>query len=93
MGLSRDPQLPGSLGTVRFVPGARAAGIAGPWVQGPMTSGGWVSTVSEGSVEEEKGLQTVFSTVLKWDDETPTRIPYLGLALGFGSMAFVLLLM
>lgn len=44
-------------------------------------------------MEEEKGLQTVFSTVLKWHDETPTRIPYLGLALGFGSMAFLLLLM
>ncbi|XP_058674012.1 sperm acrosome membrane-associated protein 6 [Ammospiza caudacuta] len=48
--------------------------------------------VSEGSVEEEKGLQTLFSTVLKSDDKTPTHIPYLGLALGFGSMALVLLL-
>ncbi|XP_064250625.1 sperm acrosome membrane-associated protein 6 isoform X2 [Passer domesticus] len=48
--------------------------------------------VSEGSVEEEKGLQAVFTSVLQWDDETPTHIPTMGLALGFGSMAFVLLL-
>ncbi|XP_041280956.1 sperm acrosome membrane-associated protein 6 [Onychostruthus taczanowskii] len=48
--------------------------------------------VSEGSVEEEKGLQAVFTNVLHWDDETPTHIPTMGLALGFGSMVFVLLL-
>ncbi|XP_068889290.1 sperm acrosome membrane-associated protein 6 [Aphelocoma coerulescens] len=50
--------------------------------------------VSEGSVEEEKGLQAVFSTVLHWlDDETPLpHIPTMGLALAVSSMAFVLLL-
>ncbi|XP_057231500.1 sperm acrosome membrane-associated protein 6 [Malurus melanocephalus] len=50
--------------------------------------------VSEGSVEEEKGLQTVFSTVLHWLDNEPPlpQVPTTGLALAFGSMAFVLLL-
>ncbi|XP_059722358.1 sperm acrosome membrane-associated protein 6 [Haemorhous mexicanus] len=36
--------------------------------------------VSEGSMEEEKGLQTVFTSVLHWNDETYTPIPALGLA-------------
>lgn len=50
--------------------------------------------MSEGSVEEEKGLQAMFSTVLHWlDDKTPLpHIPPMGLALAVGSMAFVLLL-
>lgn len=46
-------------------------------------------------MEEEKGLQAAFSTVLHWiDDKTPLpHIPTMGLALAVGSMAFVLLLM
>nr|XP_030143956.3 sperm acrosome membrane-associated protein 6 isoform X1 [Taeniopygia guttata] len=50
--------------------------------------------VSEGSVEEEKELQAAFSAVLHWDDKTPLpHVPTMGLAVGLGSMAFILLLM
>lgn len=61
---------------------------------GPHALRVWVPTVSEGSVEEEKGLQAVFGTVLHWvDDKTPVpHTPVMGLALGVGSMVFVLLL-
>lgn len=45
-------------------------------------------------MEEEKGLQAVFSTVLRSvDDKNPvSHTPVLGLALAVGSMALVLLL-
>lgn len=45
-------------------------------------------------MEEEKELQAAFSAVLRWDDKTPLpHIPTMGLAVGLGSMAFILLLM
>lgn len=51
--------------------------------------------MSEGSVEEEKQLQGVFSTVLQsLDAENPQpSVPTLGLALAAGSTAFILLLL
>ncbi|XP_030916223.1 sperm acrosome membrane-associated protein 6 [Geospiza fortis] len=86
-----NPEKPFSLTIEEPAPGTVACRLGEPTK--PIIRKFFYLNVSEGSVEEEKGLQTLFSTVLNWDDETPTHIPYLGLALGFGSMAFILLLM
>lgn len=85
--------------TGRSVAGARAAGIAaaipGSLGAEPHDLRGLVPTVSEGSVEEEKQLQGVFTTVLQsLDAENPQpSVPTLGLALAAGSTAFILLLL
>ncbi|XP_066058318.1 sperm acrosome membrane-associated protein 6 [Chamaea fasciata] len=87
-----DPEKPFSLTIEEPAPGTVACRVGEP--SKPIIRKFFYLNVSEGSVEEEKGLQAVFGTVLHWvDDKTPLpHIPAMGLALAVGSMVFVLLL-
>ncbi|XP_066189797.1 sperm acrosome membrane-associated protein 6 [Sylvia atricapilla] len=88
-----DPEKPFSLTIEEPAPGTVACRLGEP--SKPIVRKFFYLNVSEGSVEEEKGLQAVFGTVLHWvDDKTPQpHIPAMGLALAVGSMVFILLLM
>nr|XP_031362340.1 sperm acrosome membrane-associated protein 6 [Lonchura striata domestica] len=90
--LKGNPEKPFSLTIEEPAPGTIACRLGEH--SKPIVRKFFYLNVSEGSVEEEKGLQAAFSTVLHWDDKTPLpHIPTVGLAVGLGSMAFILLLM
>ncbi|XP_053817287.1 sperm acrosome membrane-associated protein 6 isoform X2 [Vidua chalybeata] len=90
--LKGNPEKPFSLTIEEPAPGTVACRLGEH--SKPIARKFFYLNVSEGSIEEEKGLEAAFSTVLQWDDKTPlTHIPTVGLAVGLGSMAFVLLLM
>ncbi|XP_062363333.1 sperm acrosome membrane-associated protein 6 [Cinclus cinclus] len=90
--LKGNPEKPFSLTIEEPAPGTVACHLGEP--SKPIIRKFFYLNVSEGSVEEEKELQGVFSTVLHWlDDENPQPyIPALGLAVAAGSIAFILLL-
>ncbi|XP_063260794.1 sperm acrosome membrane-associated protein 6 [Prinia subflava] len=90
--LKGDPEKPFSLTIEEPAPGTVACRLGEP--SKPIIRKFFYLNVSEGSVEEEKGLQAMFSTVLHWvDDKTALpHVPTMGLALGVGSMTFILLL-
>ncbi|XP_027559101.1 sperm acrosome membrane-associated protein 6 [Neopelma chrysocephalum] len=89
--LKGNPENPSSLTVEEPVPGTVACRLGE--VSKPFVRKFFYLNVSERSVEEEKGLQAMFSTVLPWvPTETPRApIPTMGLALGVASMALVLL--
>ncbi|XP_058710735.1 sperm acrosome membrane-associated protein 6 [Poecile atricapillus] len=91
--LKGNPEKPFSLTIEEPAPGTVACRLGEP--SKPIIRKFFYLNVSEGSVEEEKGLQAVFSTVLhRLHDKTPVpHTPTMGLALAAGSMAFILLLM
>ncbi|XP_027761272.1 sperm acrosome membrane-associated protein 6 [Empidonax traillii] len=90
--LKGNPEKPFSLTIEEPSPGTVACRLGE--VSKPFVRKFFYLNVSEGSVEEERGLQAVFNTVLHWlHNETPVHpIPTMGLALAVASLAFVLLL-
>ncbi|XP_033374844.1 uncharacterized protein LOC107212998 [Parus major] len=91
--LKGNPEKPFSLTIEEPAPGTVACRLGEP--SKPVIRKFFYLNVSEGSVEEEKGLQAVFSTVLQGlHDKTPVpHTPTMGLVLAVGSMAFILLLL
>ncbi|XP_005056481.2 PREDICTED: sperm acrosome membrane-associated protein 6-like isoform X1 [Ficedula albicollis] len=88
-----NPEKPFSLTIEEPAPGTVACILGEP--AKPIVRKFFYLNVSEGSVEEEKELQGVFSTVLQSLDAEKSQppIPALGLAVAAGSTAFVLLLL
>lgn len=91
--LNGNPEKPFSLTVEEPAPGTVACSLGEP--SNPIIRKFFYLNVSEGSVEEEKQLQGVFTTVLQsLDAENPQpSVPTLGLALAAGSTAFILLLL
>ncbi|XP_051665456.1 sperm acrosome membrane-associated protein 6 isoform X1 [Manacus candei] len=89
--LKGNPKNPSSLTIEEPAPGTVACRLGE--VSKPFVRKFFYLNVSEGSVEEERGLQAVFRAVLHWlHNEIPQApIPTMGLALGVASMALVLL--